>query len=110
MGDFQAIFEVQVLMALEQAASPHRLKLRVPRCIAYKEPGKAFDGLRGMWRLCGRAGRKVRRPGPVSGERLFWWLEGADCDDAGARTVSGLFFEAAVPKSYLIISPGNEKT
>lgn len=32
----QAIFEVQVLMALEQAASPHRLKLRVPRCIAYK--------------------------------------------------------------------------
>ena len=46
MGHFQAIFEVQVLMALEQAASPHRLKLRVPRCIAYKEPGKAFDGLR----------------------------------------------------------------
>jgi len=32
----QAIFEVQVLMALEQEASPHRLKLRVPRCIAYK--------------------------------------------------------------------------
>ncbi|CAE7555101.1 Hmcn1 [Symbiodinium pilosum] len=32
----QAIFEVQVLLALERAASPHRLKLRVPRCIAYK--------------------------------------------------------------------------
>ncbi|CAE7251468.1 unnamed protein product [Symbiodinium natans] len=30
----QAVFEVQVLLALERAA-PHR-QLRVPRCIAYK--------------------------------------------------------------------------
>ena len=32
----QAIFEVQVLLALERAAAPHAVELRVPRCISYK--------------------------------------------------------------------------
>ncbi|CAL1168589.1 unnamed protein product, partial [Cladocopium goreaui] len=32
----QAIFEVQVLLALERAAAPHGVELRVPRCISYK--------------------------------------------------------------------------
>ena len=32
----EAIFEVQVLLALERAAAPHGVELRVPRCISYK--------------------------------------------------------------------------
>ena len=44
----EAIFEVQVLLALERAAAPHQVELRVPRCIAYKarvltNPSKSIE-------------------------------------------------------------------
>eukprot|EP00439_Symbiodinium_sp_Y106_P042285 s2888_g5.t1 len=59
----QAIFEVQVLMALEQAASPHRLKLRVPRCIAYKEPGTGMNLYSGG--VCSQTGQAGRSSAPA---------------------------------------------
>ena len=47
----EAIFEVQVLLALERAAAPHGVELRVPRCISYK--ARDARGERNFWRTLG---------------------------------------------------------
>ena len=50
-------------MALEQEASPHRLKLRVPRCIAYKEPGTGMNLYSGG--VCSQTGQAGRSSAPA---------------------------------------------
>ena len=44
----EAIFEVQVLLALERAAAPHGVELRVPRCISYKVHWRTLENSGGL--------------------------------------------------------------
>ena len=85
----EAIFEVQVLLALERAAAPHAVELRVPRCISYKviqcySCGEVQQELKAKtvvtpkpWSL----------PFPKPGGCFATWLEGTHCYDSGSRRI-----------------------
>lgn len=66
----QAIFEVQVLLALERAAAPHGVELRVPRCISYKVAASP-RGWRVRTAMTVAPGESldffIRRPAPPNG-------------------------------------------